>query len=301
MKAQADIEFIKHCKSENIIPTFAKVNVSLKHSNHKLKLRIAKIVMEAELQNKHRQKKKLKKEIKQIGVELNSVLGIILYSSLIYQINRAVSSRRVAKSVRHKTKIEKFRGRQHKQEQPYAEMKFNKHILHNYSTYSLSNEQYIVLSYSLDTHISSRTNANIIYTEFGVFYQGLLKDIGNIPETELQLIKTKLRNRCEKYTKIKVPYKYKKIINELRKREEIAVLKADKGRGIVIMNKDKYPEKCLELLDAEQFQKLNYDPTKTTERKVQNVLRKIKSKLSINEYKRIYPASSSPGKLYGTA
>ena len=40
--------------------------------------------MEAESQNKHREKKKLKKEIKQIGVELNSVLGIILYSSLIY-------------------------------------------------------------------------------------------------------------------------------------------------------------------------------------------------------------------------
>ena len=132
-----------------------------------------------------------------------------------------------------------------------------------------------------------------------------MKDIGSIPETELQLIKTKLRNRCEKYTKIKVPYKYKKIINELRKREEIAVLKADKGRGIVIMNKDKYPEKCLELLDAEQFQKLNYDPTKTTERKVQNTLHNIKSKLSINEYKRIckriYPTGSSPGKLYGTA
>ena len=30
--------------------------------------------MEAELQNKHREKKKLKKEIKQIGVELNSVV-----------------------------------------------------------------------------------------------------------------------------------------------------------------------------------------------------------------------------------
>ena len=73
VKAQADVEFIKHCKSENI-PKFAKVNVPLKHSNHKLKSRT---VMEAELQNKHR----LKKEIKQIGVELNSVFGITLYSS----------------------------------------------------------------------------------------------------------------------------------------------------------------------------------------------------------------------------
>ena len=90
----------------------------------------------------------------------------------------------------------------------------------------------------------------MIYTEFEVFYQGLLKDIGNIPETELQLIKTKLRNTWEKYTKIKEPYKYRKIINELRKREDIAVLKADKGRDVVIMNRDKYHEKCLELLDT---------------------------------------------------
>ena len=54
------------------------------------------------------------------------------------------------------------------------------------------------------TLIPSRTNFDMIYTEFEVFYQGLLKDIGNIPETELQLTKTKLR-KYEKYAKIKVP------------------------------------------------------------------------------------------------
>ena len=57
----------------------------------------------------------------------------------------------------------------------------------------------------------------MIYAEFEVFCQGLLKDNGNIPETELQLIKTKLGNTCEKYTKIKVPSKYRKIINKSRK------------------------------------------------------------------------------------
>ena len=40
---------------------------------------------------------------------------------------------------------------------------------------------------------------------------------------------------------------------------------------------------------------------KTTERKVQNVLRKIKSKFPPNEYKQLYPTGSSPGKFYGTA
>ena len=168
MKVQADIEFIKHCKSENIIPTFAKLNVSLKHSNHKLKSRIAKIVMETELQNKNRQKKQLKKDIKPIGAELKSVIAVILYTSLICQISIAVSSRRVAIAVRHKKTIEKFRGKPHKQEQPYAEMNFHKHIVHNYSTYSLSNEQYIALSYGSDTHIPSITNANMIYIEFEV-------------------------------------------------------------------------------------------------------------------------------------
>ena len=111
--------------------------------------------MEVELQNKHHEKKKkqLKKEIKQIGVELNSVLGIILYCSLIYQTNIAVSSGRVTISVRHKKKVEILRGRKYEQEQPYAETKFDKHIVHNYSIYSLSNEQYIALAYGLDFQI----------------------------------------------------------------------------------------------------------------------------------------------------
>ena len=72
-----------------------------------------------------------------------------------------------------------------------------------------------------------------------------------------------------------MPYKYRTIINELRKREDIAVLNADKGRGIAIMNRDKYHEKCLEQLDTEQFEKLNHDPAKITQRKVQNALRKM--------------------------
>ena len=49
------------------------------------------------------------------------------------------------------------------------------------------------------------------------------------------------------------------------------------------------------------IQKLNHDWAKTAERKVQNALRNIKSKLSINEYKQIYPTGLYPGKLYGTA
>ena len=300
VKVLADIKFIKSCKSEDIIPTFAKVNVSLKHGNYKLQLRIPRIVMEAELQNKNREKSKLKKEIKNMGVQLKIELGSILYNTLIHQINKAIGSRRIAFSSRHKKKLEKFWRRQHKPKQENEE-KIKRQIIRNFSSYVLSHEEYIALSYGLDTHIPSNANTNKIYTEFEMFYQNLLKIISNIPETKLQQIKTKLLSTCDKYAKIKVLYKHRKIVNELSKRNDIVILKVDKGRGAVILDRRKCTKKCLDILNTTQFQKLDKDPTKTMERKVQNILRKIKSKLTINEYKQLYPSGSSPGKFYGTA
>ena len=64
------------------------------------------------------------------------------------------------------------------------------------------------------------------------------------------------------------------------------------------MNRDKHTEKCLQMLNTNQFVKLNLDSTKTTEREVQNVLRKIRSKFSLNEYKQLYPTRSSSDKFY---
>ena len=56
----------------------------------------------------------MKKEIKNIGVQLKNVLGLILYNALIHQINKAIESRSIAILSRHKKKLEKFRERQHK-------------------------------------------------------------------------------------------------------------------------------------------------------------------------------------------
>ena len=51
-------------------------------------------------------------------------------------------------------------------------------------------------------------------------------------------------------------------------------MKQDKGKGVVIMDKTKYKGKCLAILDTNQFVKLNIDPTKEIETKIQRVLRK---------------------------
>ena len=78
-------------------------------------------------------------------------------------------------------------------------------------------------------------------------------------------------------------------------------MKQDKGSGVVIMDKTKYEEECLALLNTNQFVKLSRDPTKQIETKIQRVLRKIQTNISLQEYSRLYPIGSSPGKFYGTA
>ena len=56
----------------------------------------------------------------------------------------------------------------------------------------------------------------------------------------------------------------------------------------------------MSLLNTERFKRLATDPTTATERKIQNVLRKIKSKFSEQEYKRLYLTGSAPARFHGT-
>ena len=78
MTATADMVFIKTCKMENLIPTFAKINLSVKDDNKKLTRRIARIVMESQFRSKYREKKKLKKELTILNNHLKTSFNMIL-------------------------------------------------------------------------------------------------------------------------------------------------------------------------------------------------------------------------------
>ena len=67
----------------------------------------------------------------------------------------------------------------------------------------------------------------------------------------------------------------KMIIDSLSKKQNISIMKQDKGRGVVVMNRSNYTEKCLNILQNEQFIKLRHDPTKSIENQIQRELRKL--------------------------
>ena len=228
-----------------------------------------KLVIEVELQNKHIECKKTKKELRSISVKLRTTLGFILFNAILKKTNIAMKSRIKAITYPHEKKLKNLR----KLQQNYVNTKTKQHpikqIIHNFSLYVLSRDEKIALSYRLDQHVPSNLNKTDIEPEFEQFYHGLLKDISNIPEENLSTLKTKLRSTCEKYTRIKVPYKYQQTVKKLSKNQSIVIMKQEKDRGVVIMYKSKM------ILGNDNFKTLDCDPTKKPEEKIQRILRKM--------------------------
>ena len=105
MNTILDIKFLKQCKQEQLLSAFANVRLSTKGSNIKLKHRIARIIIEDELQYNYQHKKKLKNEIKNLSIQLKFSFSTILYSALLLKINIVIKSRSIAISRKHNNKI----------------------------------------------------------------------------------------------------------------------------------------------------------------------------------------------------
>ena len=69
-------------KKKKLIPTFVKVDVSIRNGTYKLKRKIARLVMETEQQDKHGKKCKLRKNIRSIKILLSTSLSVVTYNDI---------------------------------------------------------------------------------------------------------------------------------------------------------------------------------------------------------------------------
>ena len=147
----------------------------------------------------------------------------------------------------------------------------------------------------------NQMNKNNVKTEFEAFYYHLSKQLNHLEPNEMSELKTKLRRSCENYCNINEKTKLDDIIYKLSRNNNVAVLKQDKGRGVVLIDRPKYVEKCMTHLNTDNFEKLTTDKTKSFEELVQKTLFRIKKSIGEDTYSSIYPSGSNPGKFYGTA
>ena len=89
-KVNQDINFIKTCRRENLLPTFAKVKIAIKINNNKLKQKLARIILDTELQQKHNQRRKLKREVIRTCNVIKQSIGPILFNAIIYDLDNSI-------------------------------------------------------------------------------------------------------------------------------------------------------------------------------------------------------------------
>ena len=128
----------------------------------------------------------------------------------------------------------------------------------------------------MDEHIPTSLNFDKLFTEFEIFYQNILNELPNLPEHDTMALKTKLCHTCEKHSQIKVPYKYRTVTDNMCQNKDPVLLKEDKEKDIVLLDRTVNIEKCLSILNIQQFQQLDISPTAAHENEIQRALRKTK-------------------------
>lgn len=91
-------------------------------------------------------------------------------------------------------------------------------------------------------------------------------------------------------------------LRDLKSDASVVVPEADKGGGIVIMNRKDYDRKMQLLLDDPlHFQKLQQDPTSTCKRQLVDYLRSLKTKGRVDQslYRRLFSSDGATPRAYG--
>ena len=104
------------------------------------------------------------------------------------------------------------------------------------------------------------------------------------------------------YRPTKSELKKYRILKNIRNNPNIIITKPDKGNDVVILDRVVYNESCLKIINnSSKFKLLSEDPTVFREAKLQRLLRKLKSKNSLDDkkYNNIYPEGSQTGRFYG--
>ena len=95
---------------------------------------------------------------------------------------------------------------------------------------------------------------------------------------------------------------YRKLLKKLKEDTSIIITRPDKGRGVVLMDRQDYVDKMLTILnDSSKFSSLSEDPTLQRENSLRSLLRNLHDEGRITDqfYYSARPTGSSPGRLYG--
>ncbi len=180
------------------------------------------------------------------------------------------------------------------------------HIVNNLTGDTLTPEEERVLKFGLNHGLATRlTESDVVASAESIWDQLQRNDL--LPDGYLkrQKIKNSIKALACNFLdfedrKMSEDAKHIKILKNLR--EKYAILKPDKGNGVVLIKKDDYVQ-CLSALfsDTTKFRKLKHDPTLAQLNSLQRYLRTINKRNEIDDstYEHVRPQSTRPARAHG--
>ena len=148
-------------------------------------------------------------------------------------------------------------------------------------------------------------------TPFELFYREIRKL--PIEDHELEKLKTEIKKEAYSsfdnynfWNELNINKEEYLALKGLSSNKNIILQKADKGNSVVLVNKADYIKRMKELLsDVSKFKEITVEPGKEInlllqhEGKLIEFLQQIKSSVTTDLYKHLYPQGSQPGIMYG--
>ena len=187
-------------------------------------------------------------------------------------------------------------------------------VIHNLSSKPIPDRIRTLLAFGLDFRLPVW---KLNFFQFHLSFEKLLNSLSSLPLPEnacFDELKCRIVSLCHKYfhsfnaSKVFSPIFSHSDVTLLRRfssDKSIVVTRPDKGRGVVILDRDSYNEKMESVVSDKSKFSLVTDPILKTMRQVEDKINRLLTKLkslgmiSGEVYKRIYASGSTPGILYG--
>ena len=307
-KLQEDILFLKKCKSVGVFPRFIKVRMSVKNSRSmKAELLAKKIWLRNEINFKYAMMNENECQLYEIFGKIIQEIQPLFPDLLTQEINDIESTtKRVMYEKKYKLKNKLEALKNAKPSNLSSNLEIPSYVI-NLSNQIFSEDQMKLLNKGLKHKITPNKTpleeivANI---EIGIMRSELSNTDKISARVECKNVIEKFKNENEhpKYNKKEV-----KIIKEI-KEKNVLVMKPDKGKGVVIMDKIEYEKRMMKMLAEGPYEELRLDkrwkdgnPVHRMETEVLDLMKDLKQNSGMNyfTYRSLIISNPKMPALYG--
>jgi len=303
-KLEKDVKYLNTCKDYGIIPDFIKFKVYCPiFETTRMYRSWCFDLLDWEI-------KKLKKKIPASYKKLED--DISLFKSIVSPFDANCLLSIIDKNVNNKLSNVDFR---HCRKLLKLGIDLSKKVdknkvIFNFSDKILSNDQKDLLSLGLDYCMPPNT---INHTHFFLCFEKLCHTIRNCKiykerwnhiTSTISIVANNTFKKFKHYIKNNHEHhSFFTSLKSLKDDDNIIITRPDKGRGIVILNKDDYQNKLQSILDdSSKFKRISCDTASyllKLEDKLNRLLRPIKTSIGEATYNLLTTSGSKPGFLYG--